>query len=137
MPHERQGSHCASFDAKNSVFVDARLTLRLLPGVKQKWVDCHKGKSIKVGVPSLTPGFLGHSRSFCNARGSLLHERNNTDSYVSINFRSIRCDCHKERIFMNLEGENEFVSNLFFFYANDVNLQMLSQKLASKLAEAR
>jgi hypothetical protein len=28
--------HCTSFDAKNSVFVDARLTLRLLPGVKQK-----------------------------------------------------------------------------------------------------
>jgi cytochrome b len=28
--------HCTSFDAKNSVFVDARLTLRLLPGAKQK-----------------------------------------------------------------------------------------------------
>jgi hypothetical protein len=28
--------HCTSFDARNSVFVDARQTLRLLPGVKQK-----------------------------------------------------------------------------------------------------
>jgi hypothetical protein len=31
-----EGLHCTSFDAKNIVFVDAGLTLRLLPGVKQK-----------------------------------------------------------------------------------------------------
>jgi hypothetical protein len=63
--------HCTSFDARNSVFVDARLTLRLLPGVKQKkWVDCQKGKRIKVGVSSLRQDFSGHSRSFCNATGS-------------------------------------------------------------------
>jgi hypothetical protein len=37
--------HCTSFDAKNSVFVDARLTPRLLPGFEQKRVDCQKGKA--------------------------------------------------------------------------------------------
>jgi hypothetical protein len=33
---------------------------------------------------------------------------------------------------MNLEGENEFVSNLSFFDANDVNLQMLKPKVGIK-----
>ena len=56
--------HCTSFDAKNSVFVDARLTLRLLPGVKQKmgWLpegEKHKSRSTEFDA-RIFPFIQGH-----------------------------------------------------------------------------
>jgi hypothetical protein len=95
-------------------------------------MEKHKSRSTEFDA-RIFPVIQGH---FVIPGGHLLRERLNTDSYVSINFHSLRGDCHKERIIMNLEGGNEFVSNLFFFDANDVNLQMLKPKVGVKTREA-
>ena len=124
---------CTSFDAKNSVFVDARLTLRLLPGVKQKmgWLpegEKHKSRSTEFDA-RIFPVIQGHfvmpgGHYFANViiRIPMLKS-------ISVQFDVIATRKEYSWIW---KGNRNLCLIYSFFDANDVNLQMLKPKVGVK-----